>query len=119
MSPYHNIATPQLCREMFFSEGLPEQELQKCYARMQDESYLAYLDMVFLDLPKPRLVKTPMLVLGAEKDGAISKREVEATARAYGTQAEFFTGMAHDMMLEAGWQSVADRMINWLAERKI
>ena len=119
MSPYHNIATPQLCREMFFSENLPEQELQKCYVRMQDESYRAYLDMVLLDLPKTRLVKTPLLVLGAEKDSAISKREVEATARAYGTQAEFFTGMAHDMMLEAGWQSVADRMMNWLAERKI
>jgi alpha-beta hydrolase superfamily lysophospholipase len=119
MSLYHNIATPQLCREVLFSENLPEQELQKCYARMQDESYRAYLDMVLLDLPKTRLVKASLLVLGAEKDSAISRREVEATARAYGTQAEFFTGMAHDMMLEAGWQSVADRIINWLAERKI
>jgi hypothetical protein len=40
-------------------------------------------------------------------------------ARAYGTQAEFFPNMAHNMMLEAGWQSVADRMLAWLDEREL
>jgi len=25
--------------------------------------------------------------------------------------------MAHDMMLEAGWQSVADRILRWLGDR--
>jgi len=27
--------------------------------------------------------------------------------------------MAHDMMLEDGWQTVADRMIEWLNEKGI
>ena len=62
---------------------------------------------------------TLMLVLGADKDMAISKHEVESTAREYGTQAEIFSGIAHDMMLETGWQSVADRVINWLAEQRL
>ncbi len=47
----------------------------------------------------------------------ISAGEVEATARAYGTKAEMFPDMAHDMMLESGWQSVADRILGWLSER--
>ena len=42
--------------------------------------------------------------------------EEQATARAYGTKAEIFPDMAHDMMLEASWQQVADRMLSWLAE---
>ena len=43
--------------------------------------------------------------------------EIEATAEAYGKKPEFFKGMAHDMMLEDGWQAVADRIIEWLDEK--
>jgi pimeloyl-ACP methyl ester carboxylesterase len=117
MSSYRSIATPELCREMFFSPDMPLKELDKCFLRMQDESYRAYLDVMFLNLPRPKLVKTPLLVLGAEKDAAISNGEIEATAKAYDTQAEIFLGMAHDMMLETGWQSVAERIVGWLGDR--
>jgi len=27
--------------------------------------------------------------------------------------------MAHDMMLEAGWKSVAERILHWLQEKRI
>lgn len=60
-----------------------------------------------------------MLVLGAEMDAVFSVDEVEATARAYNTKAEIFNGMAHDMMLEPGWQLVAERILGWLKEKKI
>jgi alpha-beta hydrolase superfamily lysophospholipase len=59
-------------------------------------------------------VTTPLLVLGADDDGATSRKEVRATARAYGTEAEFFPNMGHDMMLEPGWQDVAERIHEWL-----
>jgi hypothetical protein len=42
---------------------------------------------------------------------------IEATARAYGTQAALFPDMAHDMMLEPGWQSVAQTIRTWLNAR--
>jgi alpha-beta hydrolase superfamily lysophospholipase len=61
-------------------------------------------------------VKTSLLVLGGTDDQLVSPDEVRATARAYGTEAELFSNMAHDMMLEAGWQAVADRILNWLDE---
>lgn len=57
------------------------------------------------------------LVLGAGADTLISPTEVEATARAYQTEAERFPGMGHAMMLDVGWQEVADRILAWLAER--
>ena len=73
--------------------------------------------MLGLNLARPKRVQTPVLVLGATDDALISAREVEATARAYGTQAEFFPGMAHDVMLETGWQAVADRTLAWFEEQ--
>jgi pimeloyl-ACP methyl ester carboxylesterase len=117
LSVYPVIGTPSLCREMLFSADMSEPEVEAYFARMQDESYRAYLDMMILNLPRPKRVKAPLLVLGAVNDKAISVGEVEATARAYGTQAELFPDMAHDMMLEAGWQAVADRVLSWLEEQ--
>ncbi len=116
---YYHVATPELCQEKFFSKGVPAPEVEKCHARLRDESYRAYLDMMLPNLIRPGLVKTPMLVLGADTDSVISTREVEATAKAYGTSAEIFPGTAHDMMLDDNWQSVADRILGWLAELKI
>jgi hypothetical protein len=98
---------------------MPDEKARGYHSRLQDESYRAYLDMLGLGLPRPERVKTPLLVLGAADDTIIGVGEVEATARAYGTQPELFPGMAHDMMLEAGWQAVADRVLAWLNERSL
>ncbi len=35
------------------------------------------------------------------------------------TQAVIMPNMAHDMMLEPGWQSVADRIVAWLNKKGI
>jgi pimeloyl-ACP methyl ester carboxylesterase len=113
---YPVVCTPELAREGLFSPGIPAERLVDRYARLQDESYRAYVDMMLLNLPHPRRVNTPMLVLGAGKDRMISRREVESTAEAYHTRAEFYEDMAHDMMLEEGWQAVADRIVAWLQE---
>jgi alpha-beta hydrolase superfamily lysophospholipase len=74
------------------------------------------LETTLLNLPRPDRVKTPMLVLAAEQDRVFSVAEEQATARAYGTEAVVFPNMAHDMMLEANWQQVADRILGWLQE---
>jgi pimeloyl-ACP methyl ester carboxylesterase len=58
-----------------------------------------------------------MLVLGATDDGCFTVKEAHATARAYGTEAEIFSGMGHNMMLEPGWQAVAERIVGWLTDR--
>ena len=68
-------------------------------------------------LSRPPQISIPLLVLGATDDLAISVPEVEATARTYGVQAEIFPDMAHDMMLEDGWQAVADRILAWLDDQ--
>ena len=73
--------------------------------------------MLLLNLPKPHLVTSPVLVLGAEHDIVFTQQEVHATAAAYHTDAEIFPEMAHDMMLEPGWATVAERIHAWLETR--
>lgn len=55
-----------------------------------------------------------MLVLGAENDKIVSPKEIEKTARSFDGDYKIFPNMAHDLMLERGWQTVADFMIEWL-----
>ena len=118
-SLYPLVATSQLAREAFFSEGLADEQVLAYAKGLQDESYLGFLDMLMFNLPKPGKVKTPVLVLGGALDTIFSPDEVEATARAYNTQPEIFAEMAHDMMLEPRWQDVAERIMIWLKEREL
>jgi pimeloyl-ACP methyl ester carboxylesterase len=113
------IATPQLVGEAFFSNDLPDDLLVEYWKQTQDDSYMAFLDMVALDLPRPEKVKTPLLVLGVGRDNMIAPREIEATARAYNTHAEIIPHVAHNSMLDPRWQSVADRILVWLNERQV
>ncbi len=111
------VATPQLAREAFFSEDLPGEQLLVYWKQMEDESYRVLLDMVALDLPKPKEVKTPLLVLGVGRDNMLTPSEIQATARACNTRAEIIPDVAHNSMLDPRWQSVAERILAWLNER--
>ena len=111
-----HVSTPELARERFFSTHTPDAVVVRYAARLQEESARAGLDGL-VKLPRPARVKTPLLVLGAGEDGAVTQDEVRATARAYRTTAEFFPQMGHNMMLEPGWQTVAERIDAWLRAR--
>ncbi len=113
--PYIN--PPQLARERFFSSHTPEADVRKYAARLQEDSSRIGIDCLLLRLPRPKRVTAPMLVLGADEDGAHTRKEIVATARAYRTEAEFFPDMGHNMMLEPGWMTVADRIDSWLGAR--
>jgi pimeloyl-ACP methyl ester carboxylesterase len=108
------VNTPQLARESLFSPETPESCVTQYAARLEEESGRVMRDQMMLDLPRPRRVTTPLLVLGAEYDGTFTPKEVRATARAYRTEAEIFPDMGHDMMLEPGWAAVAQRIHGWL-----
>ncbi len=105
------VSSVKRAHESFFSSDMPADQVQSYFSRLQDESYLAFMDMLAFNLPKPGKIKTPVFVLGAENDTIFSVSDVEATARAYQTDPKFFKNMAHDMMLEKDWQDVADYII--------
>jgi len=119
LSPFQLVGTPSLAREILFSEDLAYEQLPAYTKQLQEESAMAFYDMLGLDLPKPGRITTPMLVLGGSRDNNIKPGEIMATARAYNAQSMIFPDVAHDMMLEPRWQSVADRIVNWLKERNL
>jgi hypothetical protein len=112
------VGTPELARESFFSPRVPESDVARYAARLNGESRRVALDVLF-NLPRPKRVTTPLLVLGAECDRSILPNEVRVTARAYRTEAEMFPEMGHDMMLEPGWADVAERIHIWLGTRDL
>jgi pimeloyl-ACP methyl ester carboxylesterase len=113
--PY--VSTPELARERFFSPDTPASIVDDSARRLQEASARAGFECLLPTLTRPRRVSAPLLVLGAGHDGATSRREVLTTARAYGTQAEFFPHLGHNVMLERGWAVVAQRIDAWLSAR--
>jgi pimeloyl-ACP methyl ester carboxylesterase len=107
-------ASLESLQHALFGSPVAADRLQAYYRLMQPESQRAMWDMTFFDLPRLRRERCPpMLVLGAERDILVPPSDVEQAARTYGASAEIFPGMGHVMMLEGGWQKVADRIIEW------
>jgi pimeloyl-ACP methyl ester carboxylesterase len=116
---YPMIRTPALAREILFSANMPEKQVVAYHQLMQNESFRACMDELGLNLVHTKRVKTPLLVIGAENDTVITPAMVRGTARRYGTEAVIFPNMAHDVMLEKDWRSVADRILQFLKDRGI
>jgi len=112
-SLYPVVADPEDARALLFGDQLDEVTALGYVARVQDESYVAFLDMLLLDRPKPGRVTAPVLVLGASQDAIFPPREVHATASAYGTSAVMFDA-GHDLMLEPVWPEVAAAIADWV-----
>jgi pimeloyl-ACP methyl ester carboxylesterase len=101
-------------RWSFFSESMPDEQVQQYLDNFDDESYFAFLDMLLFALPRPKRVSAPILVVAGADDTLFSVAEEEKTARAYNAEFSSFEGVAHDMMLEKDWQSSAEYIAKWL-----
>jgi len=114
MNPWVVIETEERARWTLFSGNLSDGLLGKYYSQMHSESFRSFLDELGLNLVRTKKIQTPLLVIGAQNDTVIFPSMVQATAQKYGTSAEIFPDMAHDVMLEAGWEKVAKRILEWL-----
>lgn len=114
MSAWPVVETPELARYWFLSDEAPDDVARRHHAQLQDESFRVAMEMLLLPM-RPQRMGTPVLVLAGERDRVFSVAEEERTARAYGVPLEVFPGMAHDMMLDPGWEAVADRVAAWAA----
>lgn len=111
------FATPERAKKFLFSADANDAKVAEYTARFGSESYRANVEMIW-NLPKPEKIKTPMLVVGAENDALLAPAKIEKTARDFNADCKMFPGMAHDLMLEKDWQTVAVFISEWL-EKKI
>jgi len=70
--------------------------------------------MLGLERPKPHSVDVPALVMGATEDAIFTPAMVAATAEAWGAIPVMFDEIGHDVMLDVGWERVADRLADWV-----
>lgn len=113
---YHLVREPRFAQAMFYSTGLDAKSIEAYWQPLQNESFRAFLDMLVLDLPKPRRVDPalPKWIVGGELDRIFPPSDVRATARAYGVEPRLYPGMAHNLMLDRGWDAVAVDFSIWL-----
>jgi pimeloyl-ACP methyl ester carboxylesterase len=107
------FSTVERAKKFLFSADADERKIAKYVERFGAESYRAALEMIF-NLPKPQKIKTPILLVGAEKDALIPPQKIKKTARAYKAEYKIFPNIAHDLMLERNWKQVADFIIERL-----
>ncbi|HYG90217.1 MAG TPA: alpha/beta hydrolase [Azospirillum sp.] len=108
---------PEGIRRAMFSDRMPRAEARLYEPYLQEESQAVLLEMYGWN-PFPLLPDRdiPVMVLGAEKDLLVPPGQVHATAKALRTRASIVPGMGHTMMLEPGWEGVAERMEVWLEQ---
>ncbi len=118
MSLYPLMETPELAKANFFSESMPDDEVREYHAQLGDESFFAFLGMLF-SWPKLNRIQTIPLVLGGKNDDLFPPKVIRATATAYNTAPVLFESTAHDMMLESTWKEIADHILGWLNENEL
>ena len=116
--PADLCGTPAGARETFFSDDAPDEVVEAFMGQVQPDSTRAVMfDTVLGDLVRTHRVRTPLLVVGGERDRLYTPADVRRTAAAYATEPVLFPGMGHELMLEPDWRIVADRIELWLALR--
>lgn len=117
-NPANLFKSPAQARELFFGDKASDSLVAATAARLQPDSTRAIMfDMVVGNLIDTRKVTTPLMVLGGEKDQIYSPHDVAATAREFHTEPVLIPDMAHELMIEPGWQTVALRIESWLNQR--
>ena len=113
---YHLVRSPELAHGLYYSEAMPVEEGRRYWESQNNESYRAFLDMMGLDAPKASKADPdlPKLVLGGEKDAIFPPKMVEATAKAYDVEAKIYPKMGHNLMVDVGWETVADDLLHWI-----
>lgn len=112
-------ASPSILEHALVSRKLQPIEAKRYLSHLQNESWRIVWDLLWGDLPlPPRRLSIPLLVLGAGKDAFLHPVTSWWTAQCYGANYHLFQELAHAMMLESHWQTVADFTVQWL-DRKL
>jgi pimeloyl-ACP methyl ester carboxylesterase len=110
------VEDPVIAHHLCASPSTPMEEFLPYHARLRDESFRAFLDMLALGLPGKPTPRGPVAVFGAGDDFLFDEHDVRVTAAAYGVEARMVPGIGHTVMLEPAWERFAERLAAWLDE---
>jgi pimeloyl-ACP methyl ester carboxylesterase len=101
------VDSPRMAGDLLFDPDIPDDELARHVARLQSESYLAYLDMMLVTRSRPPLVHTPVAFVIGDRDRIFEVDEIRRSARAYGVEPTVIPGAGHQLMMGPRWEETA------------
>ena len=94
---------------------LPAEEQDRVYANQVPESGRQTFDIAVVGLRVDAAkVQCPMLVISGSEDRITPPKMVRKIAQRYGAEYREFSGFAHMIVLEPGWERVAEEIVGWL-----
>jgi pimeloyl-ACP methyl ester carboxylesterase len=106
------VGSEPLARRAFFSARTPDDTVASTFARLQNESFRSFVNMM-LRPSRPSRVSTPVHVIAAELDGFFTLAEQRDLAQAYGVEPYILVGSGHNVMLDGSWSEAADEVLRW------
>jgi pimeloyl-ACP methyl ester carboxylesterase len=103
-------------RKVMLSEAFPEGRLGAVMSRMQDESFLVFLQILGLSRPDTAKVRRPLMIIGGEKDYLIAEKATRRMALTYGVDPLIVKDGPHNLMMEEGWQDIAGKIVSFLED---
>lgn len=113
------VRNPAHAREMFLEPAMDQGAASAIIAQLSDESYLAFLDMLGLNLPGRFETDVPVIIVAGEKDTLFSVASQQATARRYNAHCHVIEDAPHDLMLASQWQQAADKFLEWIGNSAV
>lgn len=108
----------QRLKTVMFSENFPDRQMDDVVTRLQDESFLAFLQMSCLKLPAKINPPIPLMIIGGDRDYLISEKDTRKMAASYHVTPVMIKGGSHCLMLESGWELVAEKINEFLSLQK-
>jgi alpha-beta hydrolase superfamily lysophospholipase len=110
---YEWVKTPELAQDLFLNSKTAIDVIE-FQSKLVKEATLPGIETLF-SFAKNNPAKTPVLVVGGEKDNIFTVEEQESTAKKYNAKSVIIKNEAHNLMMESGWKQTADVIDNWIA----
>ena len=114
LSLYPLVADPDKAAELFLGGDVDAQTGREFASRLQDESFLAFLDMLALALPKRPALNYPVAVIGGARDKLFSEKSQKRMARKLGAQLCRIVDAPHDVMMSKAGEESAGLFVDWM-----
>lgn len=112
-SLYPMVSDPAHAAHHFLDPDTSEQDIPPFHAKLCDQSFMGFLDMVALALPRKPKTAPPVCVVGGEIDQVFAPKTQHRLAKRFGTTAHIVPDAPHDLMLSKHWRASFDIFLNW------
>ena len=114
LSLYPLISDPNEAMGLFLDEDVALEKGHAFAAKLGDESYLGFLDMLFLDLPKRTQAHPPVCVIGGAKDKLFMPASQMTMARHYDADCHILEDAPHNIMMSKHGIMAAQTFLSWM-----